>query len=76
MQPYKNLNFFSSVMAFDYGKDWILIELTSGEIRIYTHNDSGKKNVELMKKYARKGKGLASFIDSHIINFKTKIWQE
>lgn len=65
MIHYKNHNCFSSIKYYDYGKDWIRIELVTGENRTYTHEKSGKSNVRKMKRFAKRGKGLGSFIESN-----------
>lgn len=65
MIHYKNHNCFSSIKYYDYGKDWIRIEFVTGENRTYTHKKSGRRNVSKMKRFAKRGKGLGSFIESN-----------
>ena len=67
---YKNLHGFSSILSYDYGSDWIRIEFVDGTIRTYTYGDSGKNNVEYMKKCANRGAGLGLFIEKNKNSFK------
>jgi hypothetical protein len=66
MIRYRNLRQQSSVLAYDYGDDWIKVEFDSGDICIYTYEAVGRQNVEAMKKCAHKGKGLESYLAMNI----------
>jgi len=68
---YKSNHPLASVYSYDYGKDWIRIEFITGEIRTYTYRESGKHNVKIMIKYARKGQMLSSFIDKYKISYQS-----
>jgi hypothetical protein len=70
MIPYKNINHFSSILAYESGSEWIRIEFVSGAVREYTYENVGKDHVEAMKKCAIKGKGLGSYVLNHEDHFK------
>lgn len=64
MQPYGNLSGDSGVQAFELGDDYIEIRF-KGQSRKYryTSREIGVENLEVMKKLAIAGKGLATFIN-------------
>jgi hypothetical protein len=62
MIPYRNANHLSSVCAYECGDTWIRVEFYSGAIRDYTYENVGREHVEAMKKCAKKGKGLGSYV--------------
>lgn len=70
MIPYKNINRFSSILAYEFGNEWIRIEFVSGAVREYTYEKVGKDHVEAMKKCALRGKGLGSYVLNHEDHFK------
>lgn len=70
MKHYKNLNYGSSVLAYEYGSEWITIEYVSGRVHTYKYEDTGKEHVDAMKKYADKGKGLDSYIAQNHLKAK------
>lgn len=68
MRPYKNSAGNSGVMAFDIGKDHIRVQFVDGPIYLYSYKSAGKAIVEQMKKLALAGKGLSTFISTHVKN--------
>jgi hypothetical protein len=62
MKEYKNVHGSSSVLAYEYGNDWIQVKFESGTTCKYTYKNSGRFNVEAMKQCADNGKGLSSYI--------------
>jgi hypothetical protein len=64
MEPYKNQNGNSGVVAYEIGADSIKVQFSDGSTYLYTYKKSGKRNVEKMKKLALAGEGLSSFISS------------
>jgi hypothetical protein len=72
MRHYKNINQGSSVLAYEYGNEWITIEYVTGNLHTYKYADAGRSHVESMKKYADKGKGLDSYISQHHLRRKSQ----
>ena len=66
MQPYRNRSGNSGVVAFESGDRHIDIEFQDGHRYRYTYAIPGRQQVESMKRLARTGKGLATFINQHV----------
>jgi hypothetical protein len=53
----------SGVKAYEIGEDYIIVSFHQGSYDYkYTYTSAGKVMVEVMKKLAAEGKGLAAFI--------------
>lgn len=66
MQRYKEISGNSGVSSFSPGKDFIKIQFKDGSLYLYNYDKPGKKEVEEMKRLAKAGKGLATFINQHV----------
>ena len=66
MEIYKNLSHDSSVRMFSIGADYIDVKFTTGPIYRYSYESAGRENVETMKRLARYGDGLGSFIQRNV----------
>jgi hypothetical protein len=66
MQPYANLTGDSGVRSFEIHDDYMDI-LFEDASRIYNYhaNNIGRQNLETMKRLAKQGQGLATFINQH-----------
>ncbi|SOZ35739.1 hypothetical protein [Cupriavidus neocaledonicus] len=62
MQPYKNLNGKSGVVAYELGPDHIRIRFDNGHVYTYDYRRPGHLQVEHMKRLATTGRGLCSYI--------------
>jgi aminopeptidase-like protein len=62
MQPYRNLAGNSGVEAFDILRDGIMVRFVSGGTYLYDYRVPGRKHVEEMKRLARAGRGLSTYI--------------
>lgn len=60
----------SPILSYIYGEDWITIEGVNGYTHTFRYKDTGKRNVDRMIRYAKKGKGLSRFIIKHQNTFK------
>ena len=65
MKTYKNLNGNSNVTAYQYGRDYILVEFNSSAVYKYTYASAGVDNIEEMKMLADRGYGLNGFINRY-----------
>ncbi len=63
MERYKNLGGDSDVVAFEIAEDSITVEFKDGSIYLYTNQSAGSENISEMKRLARAGQGLNSFIN-------------
>ncbi|HTJ11924.1 MAG TPA: hypothetical protein VL547_07860 [Dinghuibacter sp.] len=66
MQRYKNLQGNSGVRAFVIGADYIKVGFATGETYVYDYRQPGKDDVENMKALALKGRGLSTYISTHV----------
>jgi hypothetical protein len=66
MCTYKNISGDSGVVAYQAGKDSILVQFADGGIYEYTCASTGHNRVESMKILAAKGRGLATFINRYV----------
>ena len=65
MEKYKNRG-NSGVQAFEIGHDFIYVLFEQGPIYKYSYKYPGPDQVEEMKRLAREGKGLATFISQEV----------
>ena len=66
MEPYRALGGDSGVIAYQIGERAIAVQFRSGETYHYTYASAGRGNIERMKRLARAGKGLSTFISQHV----------
>jgi hypothetical protein len=66
MKKYKNLDGNSGILAWEEGKDYIIVQFSDFEKYLYNYIKPGKMLVERMKQFAGKGKGLATFINKYV----------
>lgn len=62
MEQYKNLGGNSNIKAFSIGDDYIDVFFGGGATYRYSYRSAGSAKVEQMKKLARQGWGLNSYI--------------
>jgi aminopeptidase-like protein len=62
MQPYGNLAGNSGVTAFDILRDGIKVRFVNGGTYLYDYRVPGRAHVEEMKRLARAGRGLSTYI--------------
>ena len=63
MERYKNLSGSSGVAAFELGDTSIIVEFRRGDQYLYTDASAGPENIRRMHAVARRGAGLATFIN-------------
>ena len=69
MEVYKNRSRKSSVYAFVIGDDFIAVQFkTNGTVYRYSYAKAGRQNVETMKRLARLGLGLNTYIKRSVNN--------
>lgn len=56
----------SNVIAYEIGPDWIRVQFGTGSPYVYSYRSAGPGPVERMKQLARAGRGLNSFINTHV----------
>jgi len=66
MKRYRNLSGNSGVVAYDIGPDFVRVKFIGSSIYRYTYRSAGMENVECMKRLARDGRGLATFITRRV----------
>ena len=65
-QAYQGFDENSGVSAYALGHDFIVVEFRHDGRYLYTHAAPGRRHVETMKKLARAGHGLATYINQHV----------
>ncbi len=66
MRSYRNLSGNSGVTAFQRGRTYIRVEFSGESVYRYTHQSAGRNNIDEMKRLARQGEGLNSFINCEV----------
>lgn len=66
MERYKNLGGNSGISAYEIGDDSITVQFSDGGVYLYTNSSAGVANIETMKRLARAGEGLNSYIQRHV----------
>ncbi|MGN6181149.1 MAG: hypothetical protein ACTHNW_18345 [Mucilaginibacter sp.] len=66
MQPYKNSNRDTGVVAYEMGNNGISVQFKDGSVYLYTIKSAGLASVNKMKNLAKKGKGLTTYINQHV----------
>lgn len=66
MQRYANLDGGSGVVAFAIGPAGIAVEFSNGAVYVYDLERPGRHAVADMKRLARAGRGLATYISRHV----------
>jgi hypothetical protein len=66
MQRYLNLSSDSPVAGYETDSDRISVQFKDGGIYVYTCSSAGADKVESMKRLAVAGRGLATFINTHV----------
>ncbi len=64
MQPYANNSGKSNVVAYYIGDDFIVVQFPHNSFYKYSYASAGQAAVETMKKYAKNGFGLGTFIST------------
>jgi hypothetical protein len=66
MQPYKNSNRDTGVVAYETGDNGIAVQFRDGSVYLYTVKSAGLASINKMKDLAKKGKGLTTYINQYV----------
>lgn len=66
MKRYLRLSGDSGVLAYSLAPDAIRVKFVDGRVYTYTWASAGRSHVEQMKRLARSGKGLSTYISQHV----------
>nr|WP_244848958.1 hypothetical protein [Caballeronia sp. SL2Y3] len=72
MQPYRNDAGNSGVSAYEILPDGIRVRFADGRTYLYNYRESGRTHVEQMKRRARAGRGLCSYISQTHVSYADK----
>lgn len=74
MEPYKNLGGNSGVVAFQIGGDFIIVQFREGQYTFYkyTYMSAGSIAIETMKRLARQGQDLNSYISTNKPDYSSR----
>ncbi len=56
----------SGVVAYEIRDEWIDVEFANGDIYRYDERNPGPVDLELMKRFARSGRGLTTYISRYV----------
>ena len=74
MVKYGNLSGRSGIVAFESKHGSIKIKFSDGNVYLYTDSSTGASNIVQMKKLARQGVGLNTFISQSVReNYEAKL---
>lgn len=67
MKRYRNFNGGSGISEFEIGDDFIRVKFSDRSL-IYTYScgKAGRVNIEMMKKLAKSGRGLNTYLNQHV----------
>ena len=68
MERYRNFNGDSGIVLFEIDSDSITVRFRDGSIYLYTNQSAGSARIDHMKRLARSGRGLNSFISRVVKN--------
>jgi hypothetical protein len=66
MTPYKDLKGNSGVVAYEIGDRSIIVEFRHHDRYVYDYSRPGHDHVETMKKLAREGRDLSTYISKNV----------
>jgi hypothetical protein len=66
MQNYLNLNGDSGISRYENGNNFIKVEFSDGSVYLYDYSAPGQSQVEDMKRLAKEGRGLNSYIGKFV----------
>jgi hypothetical protein len=66
MQLYGSGSDRSGVSAYRAGSTWIEVQFRKGTHYLYNNASAGKNRIEMMKRLAASGKGLATYISQSV----------
>ena len=65
MERYRNRSGDSGVEAYEIGDDFVAVRFRSGVVYWYTEASVGEWHVAALKRLARRGQGLGTYISQH-----------
>lgn len=69
MERYRNSGGDSGVSSYEIGTDYITVKFSgSSQTYRYSYRKAGQNHVEIMKRLARSGSGLNSYINRYVKN--------
>ena len=66
MHPYQSSNHDTGVIAYQNGADHIAVQFKDGTVYLYTNKSAGQDSIIQMKKLAKAGAGLTTYINQHV----------
>jgi hypothetical protein len=66
MKPYRRLSGASGVVAYAPEAAAIRVRFVDGTEYTYTHASAGRAHVDAMKRLAREGQGLSTYISKYV----------
>lgn len=65
MEHYRNRSGDSGVEAYEIGDDFVKLRFKAGAVYWYTEASVGIRHLAVLKRLARRGQGLSTYISQH-----------
>ncbi|WP_144147845.1 hypothetical protein [Paraburkholderia sp. BCC1884] len=65
MERYRNISGDSGVEAYEIGDDFVKLRFRTGGVYWYTEASVGARHLAALKRLARRGQGLSTYISQH-----------
>ena len=66
MQHYGNKSGNAGVVAWEDKSNGIVLRFADGSTYLYTYATPGRDHVQAMRRLAKKGKGLTTYVNQHV----------
>ncbi len=66
LKPYRDTQGTHNATAYATGRTWILIQFKDSALYLYTNASCGAEHVRELKRLAKLGEGLDSYINQHV----------
>lgn len=66
MEHYRDHQGDSGILSYEIGANFIKVRFRDGMVYMYDYLSAGAGNIEEMKRLAKAGEGLNSFINEHV----------
>ncbi|SDH70448.1 hypothetical protein SAMN04487926_10760 [Paraburkholderia steynii] len=74
MKRYRDLSGQSGVVAYEVSDDAITVKFRDGDVYLYDHATTGRREVEEMKRLAVAGQGLSTYISRVVKDRYARKW--
>jgi hypothetical protein len=66
LKSYRDSHGTANATGYAYGRTWIIIQFKGDALYLYTNSSCGAEHIRELKRLARLGEGLDSYINQHV----------